>query len=66
MDVLDLLFCTAHPAKFKESVDEILNLDVPLPGPLAKHAELPLLSVNLPGKVRASGSHLYHELLVRI
>ncbi len=40
--------CTAHPAKFKESVDEILNLDVPLPGPLAKHAELPLLSVNLP------------------
>ncbi|HDZ8857893.1 TPA: threonine synthase [Aeromonas dhakensis] len=25
----------------------MLNLDVPLPGPLAKHAELPLLSHNL-------------------
>nr|WP_230599493.1 threonine synthase [Aeromonas hydrophila] len=29
-------------------MDEILNLDVPLPGPLAKRAELPLLSHNLP------------------
>ncbi|MBO0406346.1 threonine synthase [Aeromonas hydrophila] len=28
-------------------MDEILNLDVPLPGPLAK---LPLLSVNLPAE----------------
>ena len=47
---------TAHPAKFKESVDEILELDVPLPGPLAKHAALPLLSHNLPadfGRLKA-------------
>ncbi|MFD2179913.1 threonine synthase [Veronia pacifica] len=39
-----LFLCTAHPAKFKESVDEILNIDVPLPGPLAKHAVMDLLS----------------------
>ncbi|MFQ1970790.1 threonine synthase [Aeromonas veronii] len=49
-DEVGVFLCTAHPAKFKESVDEILNLDVPLPGPLAKHADLPLLSVNLPAE----------------
>lgn len=31
-------------------MDEILNLDVPLPGTLSKHAELPLLSHNLPAE----------------
>ncbi len=31
-------------------MDEILELGVPLPGPLAKHAVLPLLSVNLPAE----------------
>ncbi|MDD1794160.1 threonine synthase [Enterovibrio sp. ZSDZ42] len=39
-----LFLCTAHPAKFKESVDEILGQDIPLPGPLAKHAVMELLS----------------------
>ncbi|QLB13333.1 threonine synthase [Bisgaardia hudsonensis] len=39
-----LFLCTAHPAKFKESVERILNLELPLPEALAKHAELPLLS----------------------
>ncbi|WP_323937743.1 threonine synthase [Aeromonas hydrophila] len=29
-------------------MDGILGLDMPLPGPLAKHAVLPLLSHNLP------------------
>jgi threonine synthase len=32
-DEVGVFLCTAHPAKFKESVDEILD---PLPGPLAK------------------------------
>ncbi|MEL3923285.1 threonine synthase [Aeromonas enteropelogenes] len=49
-DEVGVFLCTAHPAKFKESVDEILGLDVPLPGPLAKHAALPLLSHNLPAE----------------
>ena len=55
-DEVGVFLCTAHPAKFKESVDEILNLDVPLPGPLAKHAALPLLSHDLPadfGRLKA-------------
>ncbi|OOE35316.1 threonine synthase [Salinivibrio kushneri] len=39
-----IFLCTAHPAKFKESVDAILGKDIPLPGPLAKHAQMTLLS----------------------
>ncbi|MDW6001708.1 threonine synthase [Vibrio mangrovi] len=42
-----LFLCTAHPAKFKEVVDDILETDIPLPGPLAKHAEMALLSEEL-------------------
>ena len=42
-----LFLCTAHPAKFKEVVDEILGSDIDLPGPLAKHAVMELLSEDL-------------------
>ncbi|WP_277976755.1 threonine synthase [Pantoea endophytica] len=44
-----LFLGTAHPAKFKESVDEILGQDLPLPKELAERADLPLLSHNLKG-----------------
>lgn len=43
-DETGIFLCTAHPAKFKESVDRILNLDLPLPEALDKHNKLPLLS----------------------
>lgn len=39
-----LFLCTAHPAKFKESVERILDLTLPLPETLDKHNKLPLLS----------------------
>ena len=39
-----LFLCTAHPAKFKESVERILNIELPLPEALDKHNKLPLLS----------------------
>lgn len=39
-----IFLCTAHPAKFKESVERILNLELPLPDTLDKHNKLPLLS----------------------
>ncbi|KJY82178.1 threonine synthase [Vibrio galatheae] len=42
-----LFLCTAHPAKFKEVVDEILATDIELPAPLAKHAAMELLSEDL-------------------
>ncbi|MEA9392798.1 threonine synthase [Acerihabitans sp. TG2] len=43
-----LFLGTAHPAKFKETVDEILEQSLPLPKALALRAGLPLLSRNLP------------------
>ncbi|WJW81467.1 threonine synthase [Moellerella wisconsensis] len=43
-----LFLGTAHPAKFKESVEAILNKTLPLPQALAERAELPLLSHYLP------------------
>ncbi|MFZ8768824.1 threonine synthase [Vibrio harveyi] len=42
-----LFLCTAHPAKFKEVVDDILQSDIDLPAPLAKHAAMELLSEDL-------------------
>lgn len=39
-----LFLGTAHPAKFKESVEEILQQTLPLPAELAERADLPLLS----------------------
>ncbi|MDN3680329.1 threonine synthase [Vibrio tapetis subsp. quintayensis] len=42
-----LFLCTAHPAKFKEVVDDILGADIDVPAPLAKHAAMDLLSEDL-------------------
>jgi threonine synthase len=42
-----LFLCTAHPAKFKEVVDDILGGDLGLPEPLAKHNAMELLSEDL-------------------
>ncbi len=39
-----IFLCTAHPAKFKESVERILGIQLPLPEALDKHNQLPLLS----------------------
>ncbi len=43
-----LFLATAHPAKFKSSVDQILGQAVPLPATLAHCASLPVLSRYLP------------------
>jgi threonine synthase len=43
-----LFLGTAHPAKFKESVEEILGESLELPEALAERADLPLLSSVIP------------------
>lgn len=48
-----LFLGTAHPAKFKESVEAILEETLPLPKALADRADLPLLSHNLPADYAA-------------
>ncbi|AWK13840.1 threonine synthase [Candidatus Fukatsuia symbiotica] len=45
-----LFLGTAHPAKFKESVEDILQQTLPLPQALETRATLPLLSHHLPAK----------------
>lgn len=48
-----LFLGTAHPAKFKESVEAILGDTLELPAALAERAELPLLSHSLPADFAA-------------
>lgn len=55
-DEFGLFLATAHPAKFKESVESILQQQLPLPEALASRVNLPLLSDYLPvdySKLRA-------------
>lgn len=48
-----LFLGTAHPAKFKESVEEVLGQALPLPFALAERADMPLLSHTLPANFSA-------------
>lgn len=48
-----LFLGTAHPAKFRESVEAILGQTLPLPDELASRADLPLLSHDLPADYAA-------------
>ncbi|WGE81002.1 threonine synthase [Actinobacillus equuli subsp. haemolyticus] len=43
-----IFLCTAHPAKFKESVERILEIELPLPEALDKHNKMELLSDTMP------------------
>ena len=43
-----IFLCTAHPAKFKESVERILDIELPLPEALDKHNKMELLSDTMP------------------
>ena len=43
-----IFLCTAHPAKFKESVERILDIELPLPEALYKHNKMELLSDTMP------------------
>ena len=43
-----IFLCTAHPAKFKESVERILDIELPLPEALDKHNKMEWLSDTMP------------------
>ena len=49
---------TAHPAKFKSTVEEILNLELPLPEELANCSVKPDLSVTLKADFESLKSHI--------
>lgn len=53
---------TAHPAKFKSSVEEILQLELPLPVAIADCIHKADLSYNLPAEFSALKTFLYEKL----
>ena len=53
-----IFLCTAHPAKFKESVESILNIELTLPAPLAERADLALLSDEMDADFAALRAYL--------
>ncbi|MCC8459212.1 threonine synthase [Photorhabdus aegyptia] len=58
-----LFLGTAHPAKFKESVEQILGEELPLPKALAERADLSLLSHRLPADFAELRTFLMERVL---
>ncbi len=54
-----VFLCTAHPAKFKPTVDTILNRDIPLPKALSDVAHKPILSHLVPNNLQALKTFLW-------
>jgi threonine synthase len=57
-DEAGIFLCTAHPAKFKESVESILEITLDLPAPLAERADLELLSDEMDADFSALRTYL--------
>lgn len=53
---------TAHPAKFRESVENVLGQPISLPQPLADCAGKEILSAELPSDYKALKAHLFATL----
>jgi threonine synthase len=45
-----VFLCTAHPAKFLETIEETLGIEVPLPEELEAVRNLDVLSKTIPGE----------------
>jgi threonine synthase len=54
-----VFLCTAHPAKFKPTVDTILNCDIPLPQALSDVAQKSILSHPIPNDLQALKTFLW-------
>lgn len=61
-DETGIFLCTAAPAKFKENVDRILGIDLPLPPALAERAELKVLSENFKPNWEDLKDYLYKNV----
>lgn len=48
-----VFLCTAHPAKFQETVEDVLDAPVELPEPLAARQHLDVLSLRIPNEFTA-------------
>lgn len=56
-----LFLCTAHPAKFRETIEETLNRPIPLPEELQQVTEKEVLSVSMPADFGLLREYLMKE-----
>ncbi len=61
-DQIGIFLGTAHPAKFRESVENVLGQPISLPQPLADCAGKEILSAELPSDYEALKQHLFATL----
>lgn len=45
-----VFLCTAHPAKFRETLEDTLKREIPLPAELLEVADKPVLSIEMPAE----------------
>ena len=57
-DEQGIFLCTAHPAKFKQSVEEILGKEISLPSALESVIDKPILSKIIPAEETAVRAYL--------
>jgi threonine synthase len=55
-----VFLCTAHPAKFAEVIEEVLEIELPLPRPLQEVRDLEVLSAVIPADFEALRAELLH------
>ncbi len=61
-DELGIFLGTAHPAKFKDVVEETLKIELPLPAELQAVAEKPILSVSMRPNFSDLKAHMFAKL----
>lgn len=50
VDEVGVFLCTAHPAKFRETLEDTLKREIPLPAELLEVADKPVLSTEMPAE----------------
>ena len=61
-DAAGIFLATAHPAKFKESVEEVLNTEIAMPKPLADALAKPCLAIDMHNDYDDLRSELFAKL----
>ncbi|CAD2225905.1 threonine synthase [Pseudoalteromonas sp. 3J6] len=61
-DAAGIFLATAHPAKFKESVEEVLNTEIAMPKPLADALAKPCLAIGMHNDYDDLRSELFAKL----
>ncbi len=61
-DAVGIFLATAHPAKFKDSVEDILNVELDMPKPLADALEKPCLATDMHNDYDVLRTELFKKL----